>query len=151
MRGSNINLPWVQRISSDWCNYMLTSPIWVLVLSIGYRGVDTIEYWQTDGIVRTLLNNAIMVWCWGLGIRCFKPAAYLLSTLQWHLSWQWPCNWIFSWVTLLEAGLHGAVHIQTVSATLAVSSPASSLSKCQLWLQHPSVLIVYVALTARSL
>jgi hypothetical protein len=54
MRESNIYPPCAQRISGDRRNDMLTSPTWVLVavLRIGYRGVNTIEYRQTDGIVR---------------------------------------------------------------------------------------------------
>ena len=53
MRGSNINPPCAQRIGRDWRNDMLTSPTWVSVSDI--EGVDTIEYQQSDGIVRTLV------------------------------------------------------------------------------------------------
>jgi hypothetical protein len=53
--GSNINPPCAQCIGCDQQNDMLTSPSWISSI----KGVDSIMYWQSDGIVRTLILSLL--------------------------------------------------------------------------------------------
>jgi hypothetical protein len=75
---------WVQCISSDWWNDMLTLPTWVLISSVSWiEGVDTCEYRQTDGIVWTLIDGH----------------TYHYSYVPILLSWVYAFNWV--WLELM--------------------------------------------------